>query len=222
MHTGSDILDPDVFTRAAELLFDIAIEFEHLRYIDLGSGFKVAYRADDVTTDIEQLGKVLGNRFKVFCEAYGRDMQLWFEPGKFLVSEAGILLVKTNVVKQTVSTVFAGVDSGQNHLIRPMFYDAYHHMTNLSNPKGVQRIYSVVGYICETDTFAYDRKLSEVRVGDVLAMHNTGAYGFSMSSNYNSRPRPAEVLIEDGKARLIRKRETWKDLLTHQLYADQD
>lgn len=220
MHTGSDILDPDVFTRAAELLFDIAIEFENLRYIDLGSGFKVAYRTDDVTTDIEQLGTILGKRFKVFCEAYGRNMQLWFEPGKFLVSEAGVFLAKTNVVKQTVSTVFAGVDSGQNHLVRPMFYDAYHHITNISNPKGVQRIYSVVGYICETDTFAYDRKLSEVRVGDVLAIHNTGAYGFSMSSNYNSRVRPAEVLIQDGKAYLIRKRETWQDLLTHQI--DQD
>ncbi|MBI1182890.1 diaminopimelate decarboxylase [bacterium] len=217
MHTGSDILDAEVFTRAAELLFDVAIEFENLQYIDLGSGFKVGYRADDITTDIDRLGEILGERFDVFCKAYGRELELWFEPGKFLVSEAGYFLVQVNVVKQTVSTVFAGVDSGQNHLIRPMMYDAYHHITNISNPNGVQRIYSIVGYICETDTFGYDRKLNEVHEGDILAMHNAGAYGFTMSSNYNARVRPAEVLILDGKAQLIRERETLDDLLKNQI-----
>lgn len=217
MHTGSDILDAEVFTRAAELLFDSAFEFKELKYIDLGSGFKVGYRQDDVTTDIDRLGEILGERFKVFCEAYGNDMELWFEPGKYLVSEAGYFLATVNVVKQTVSTVFAGVDSGQNHLMRPMMYDAYHHITNISNPEGVNRIYSVVGYICETDTFGYDRKLNEVREGDILAIHNAGAYGFMMSSNYNSRVRPAEVLILDGKAHLIRERETLDDLLKNQI-----
>lgn len=217
MHTGSDILDAEVFTRAAELLFDVAIEFENLKYIDLGSGFKVGYRPDDVTTDINRLGEILGERFETFCEAYGKKLELWFEPGKYLVSEAGYFLVNVNVVKQTVSTVFAGVDSGQNHLIRPMMYDAYHHITNISNPEGVQRVYSVVGYICETDTFGYDRKLNEVREGDILALHNAGAYGIMMSSNYNSRVRPAEVLILDGKAHLIRERETLDDLLKNQI-----
>lgn len=217
MHTGSDILDAEVFTRAAELLFDVAEDFEDLKYIDLGSGFKVAYRADDVTTDIDRLGQILGDRFNDVCKKYGRDLELWFEPGKFLVSEAGIFLMKVNVVKQTVSTVFAGVDSGQNHLIRPMMYDAYHQITNISNPEGVNRVYSVVGYICETDTFGYDRKLNEVREGDVLAMHNAGAYGFMMSSNYNSRVKPAEVMILDGEAHLIRKRETLDDLLANQI-----
>lgn len=217
MHTGSDILDAEVFTRAAELLFDVAVDFKDLQYIDLGSGFKVAYRQDDVTTDVERLGKVLGDRFLEICKAYGRELELWFEPGKFLVSEAGYFLAKVNVVKQTVSTVFAGVDSGQNHLIRPMMYDAYHHITNVSNPAGVPRVYSVVGYICETDTFGYDRKLNEVREGDVLALHNAGAYGFMMTSNYNSRVRPAEVLVMDGKAQLIRKRETLDDLLANQV-----
>jgi len=217
MHTGSDILDAEVFTRAAELLFDVAADFKDLQYIDLGSGFKVAYRQDDVTTDVERLGKVLGDRFLEICKAYGRELELWFEPGKFLVSEAGFFLAKVNVVKQTVSTVFAGVDSGQNHLIRPMMYDAYHHITNVSNPTGVPRVYSVVGYICETDTFGYDRKLNEVREGDVLALHNAGAYGFMMTSNYNSRVRPAEVLVMDGKAHLIRKRETLDDLLANQV-----
>lgn len=217
MHTGSDILDAEVFTRAAELLFDIASDFKDLQYIDLGSGFKVAYRQDDVTTDVERLGKVLGDRFLEICKDYGRELELWFEPGKFLVSEAGLFLAQVNVVKQTVSTVFAGVDSGQNHLIRPMMYDAYHHITNVSNPGAVQRVYSVVGYICETDTFGYDRKLNEVREGDVLALHNAGAYGFAMTSNYNSRVRPAEVMVLEGKAHLIRKRESLEDLLFNQV-----
>ena len=217
MHTGSDILDAEVFSRAAELLFNVAHEFKNLKYIDLGSGFKVAYRPDDVTTDIENLGQVLGKRFEEFCSDYGRPLELWFEPGKFLVSESGYFIAQANVVKQTVSTLFVGVDSGQNHLIRPMMYDAYHHITNISNPTGVQRVYSVVGYICETDTFGYDRKLSEVREGDLLALHNAGAYGFTMSSNYNSRLRPAEVLILDGKAHLIRKRESFENLLENQV-----
>jgi diaminopimelate decarboxylase len=217
MHTGSDIVDAEVFTLAAELLFEVAMNFDDLKYVDLGSGFKVSYRKDDVTTDIDRLGKVLGKRFEEFCEAYGKKLELWFEPGKFLVSEAGVFLVKVNVVKQTVSTVFAGVDSGQNHLIRPMMYEAYHHISNISNRGETQRVYSVVGYICETDTFGYDRKLTEVRAGDVLSIHNAGAYGFAMASNYNSRLRPAEVLILDGKAHLIRERETFEDLMKNQI-----
>jgi diaminopimelate decarboxylase len=212
MHTGSDILDAGVFVRAAELLFEAAMQFPALEFLDFGSGFKVAYKVDDVTTDVEELGRVINSRFQQFCKEYGRDPELWFEPGKFLVSEAGCLLVKVNVVKQTTATVFAGVDSGQNHLIRPMFYDAWHQIVNLSNPEGTPRIYTVVGYICETDTFAWDRKLNEVREGDVLAILNAGAYGYAMSNNYNSRPRPAEILVQGGKAHLIRRRESLDDL----------
>jgi diaminopimelate decarboxylase len=217
MHTGSDILDAEVFIRGAELLFDAAQDFKDLKYMDFGSGFKVAYKSADVTTDIEDIGAKIAKRFKEFCEQYGRSLELWFEPGKFLVSESGYFLVKTNVVKQTTSTMFAGVDSGLNHLIRPMLYDAYHNITNVSNPDGIERIYAVVGYICETDTFGWDRKLNEVKEGDVLAFHNAGAYGFSMASNYNSRFRPAEVFILDGKAHLIRRRETFEDLLQTQI-----
>ncbi|MBK9318854.1 MAG: diaminopimelate decarboxylase [Bacteroidetes bacterium] len=212
MHTGSDILDSGVFVRAADLLFEAAVNFSDLEFLDFGSGFKVAYKEDDVTTDVEELGKVITERFRSFCKEYGKELELWFEPGKFLVSESGALLVSVNVIKQTTATVFAGVNSGQNHLIRPMFYDAYHHIINLSNPNGTPRIYSVVGYICETDTFAVDRKLNEVREGDTLAILNAGAYGFTMSNNYNSRPRPAEVLMLDGKFHLIRKRETLDDI----------
>jgi len=216
MHTGSDILDADVFIRGAELLFDAAKHFKDLEFIDFGSGFKVKYHPEDYTTDIENLGEKLAKRFKDFCKKYGKPLQIMFEPGKFLVSESGTLLVRTNVVKQTMATVFAGVDSGQNHLIRPMMYDAYHHITNVSHPQGIHRIYTVVGYICETDTFGWDRKLNEVREGDILALHNAGAYGYSMSSNYNSRYRPAEILIYKGKDYMIRRRENLEDLLKTQ------
>jgi diaminopimelate decarboxylase len=217
MHTGSDILDIDVFLRGAEILLENAQQFPDLEFVDFGSGFKVKYSPEDNTTDVEALGVKLGTRFKEFCKEYGKDLQIMFEPGKFLVSEAGFLFVRTNVIKQTMSTVFAGVDSGQNHLIRPMMYDAYHHITNVSNPEGTARIYTVVGYICETDTFGWDRKLNEVREGDILALHNAGAYGYSMASNYNSRYRPAEVLIHQGKHLLIRRRETLDDLIATQI-----
>lgn len=217
MHTGSDILDAEVFLRGAELLFEAAENFKDLEFMDFGSGFKVAYRPGDIEIDIAAIGKKITKRFKSFCKTYGRELELWFEPGKYLVSEAGQLLVKANVIKQTTSTVFVGVDSGQNHLLRPKMYDAYHHIVNISNPKGEKRIYSIVGYICENDTFGWDRQLNEVREGDILSIRNAGAYGFSMSSNYNSRYRPAEVLIKDGTYKLIRKRETFEDLIKNQI-----
>lgn len=220
IHTGSDIKETEAFLQTAEVLFNTAIHFENLKFIDFGSGFKVAYREDDVVTNVEELGASLTNAFNEFCVRYGRKLELWLEPGKFLVSEAGTLLTKVNVVKPTPTVVFAGVDSGLNHLIRPMMYDAYHHLINVSNPTGEEKKYTVVGYICETDTFGSDRVLNEVREGDIIAMKNAGAYGFTMSSNYNSRPRPAEVLVINGEAKLIREREVKEDLLRHQIIID--
>mgnify|MGYP000115127351 FL=1 len=220
MHTGSDILDIDVFLYAAEILFDATKHFRELKFIDFGSGFKVPYKEGDIQTDIEELGEKLSQRFLEFCKLYGRDMTLAFEPGKFLVSEAGFFLVKVNVVKQTTSTVFAGIDSGFNHLIRPMFYGATHFIENISNPEGKKRFYSVVGYICETDTFASNRQIAEISEGDILCFRNAGAYCYTMASNYNSRPRPAEVLWIDGQAKLIRKAETLEDLLRNQVEID--
>ena len=217
MHTGSDIVDVDIFLRAADILFEQAEHFPDLTFIDFGSGFKVPYKPDDHSTDIEELGEKLTARFKEFCTEYGRELELWFEPGKFLVSQAGTFLVKVNVLKQTTAAMFVGVDSGLNHLIRPMLYNGYHHITNVSNPEGALRLYTVVGYICETDTFGWDRKLNEVREGDILAFNNAGAYGMTMSSNYNSRFRPAEVLIKNGKAALIRRRENLDDILRNQI-----
>lgn len=217
MHTGSDILDIDVFLYASEILFDTAKHFKNLEFIDFGSGFKVPYKEGDIETNIEELGEKLTNRFNEFCKEYGKSLTLAFEPGKFLVSEAGLFLAKVNVVKQTTSTVFAQVDSGFNHLIRPMLYGSQHQIINISNPNGRERFYSVVGYICETDTFANNRRINEISEDDILCFKNAGAYCFTMSSNYNSRYRPAEVLWYKDKAHLIRKRETFDDILKNQV-----
>lgn len=217
MHTGSDILDIEVFLYASEILFDTAKHFKDLEFLDFGSGFKVPYKEGDIETNIEELGEKLTRRFKKFCKEYGRELTLAFEPGKFLVSEAGKFVVKVNVIKQTTSTVFAQVDSGFNHLIRPMLYGSSHEITNISNPNGKQRFYSVVGYICETDTFASNRRITEITEGDLLCFNNAGAYCFTMASNYNSRYRPAEVLWYNDKAHLIRERENFEDLMRNQV-----
>jgi diaminopimelate decarboxylase len=220
IHTGSEIAETDVFIKMADILFGMAADFPNLSFIDFGSGFKVAYKEGDMVTNIYDLGLKLSKAFNDFCYRYGRKLEMWIEPGKYIVSESGTFLVKANIVKPTPSVTFVGVNSGLNHLIRPMMYDAYHHIVNVSNPTGSQKIYTIVGYICETDTFGSDRKLHEVREGDVLALKNAGAYCFSMSSNYNSRLRPAEVLIVNKEAKLIRERETIDDLLKLQIDVD--
>ena len=217
MHTGSDILDVDVFLYASEILFNTAKNFPNLDFIDFGSGFKVPYKNDDIETNIEEFGRKLSARFNDFCKEYGKPLTLAFEPGKFLVSEAGQFLAKVNAVKQTTSTVFAQIDSGFNHFIRPMLYGSHHDIENISNPNGSKRFYSVVGYICETDTFANNRPINEIRQDDILTFKNAGAYCYSMASNYNSRYRPAEVLWYNGEAHLIRKRETLDDILRNQV-----
>lgn len=220
IHTGSDILDAEVFLQGGNVLFEAAFKFPDLRFLDFGGGFKVAYKPEDIATDVMAVGKKVGQAFQDFCKQYGRQLELWLEPGKFLVSEAGYLLVKANVVKETPSVTFVGVDSGLNHLIRPMMYDAYHGVYNLSKVDGKKAKYNVVGYICETDTIASQRELHEVEAGDLLVIKNAGAYGYSMASNYNSRLRPAEVLIYGGKVLLIRKRESFEDLIRNQELLD--
>ena len=217
VHTGSDILDATVFLKGAEILFDAAREFKGLKFLDFGGGFKVAYKPGDISTDIMDVGEKVSEAFNNFCKEYGSELEIWFEPGKFLVSEAGLLLVQVNVVKSTPASTFVGVNSGLNHLIRPMMYDAYHDVVNISKADGPERVYTIVGYICETDTIAADRKLKEVQEGDILAIKNAGAYGFSMSSNYNSRLKPAEILVLNGQAHLIREREQFDDILRHQI-----
>ncbi len=217
MHTGSEIKDIDVFIRSLEILLDIAHEFPDLTFLDLGSGFKVPYQDGDYTTDLDLLASRIHETISKFEEEQNHKFEIWFEPGKFLVSESGYFITKANVIKQTTATTFVGVNTGFNHLIRPMFYDSYHRITNISNPDGTARIYTVVGNLCETDTFAWDRKINEVHEGDYLVFHNAGAYGFEMSSNFNSRCRPAEVMVYQGAYHLIRERDELNDLIAKQV-----
>src|ERR1017187_415742 len=216
IHTGSDIEDVDVFVRGIEVLFDIIPRFEELEFVDLGGGFKVPYQEGDSETNISLLAQKVQEAFANHPNKGNKHLQVWFEPGKYLVSEAGYLVTQVNVLKQTSATIFAAVNSGFNHLIRPMFYNAYHRIENISNDQGPGKNYTIVGNICETDTFAWERKINEINERNYLAFYNAGAYGFEMSSNFNSRLKPAEVLIIDGKPKLIRKRETFEDLIRNQ------
>lgn len=218
IHTGSDIKDADVFIKGIDVLFDIIPHFPDLRSIDLGGGFKVAYKEGDPVIDIEALSRKVLAAFDAHEAA--RLLEIWFEPGKFMVSESGYLVTSVNLLKETAATTFVSINSGFNHLIRPMFYDAYHRIGNLTHPDGEQRPYSIVGNICETDTFAWDRPLPEVRESDLLVFYNAGAYGYEMASTFNSRFRPAEVIVRHGKAQLIRKRDTLEDLTRNQVVAD--
>ena len=217
IHTGSDIKDADVFVHGIKVLSELVPHFNDLSVIDLGGGFKVPYEPDDEETDMN----LIARKLKTFLDSHlskdGKKYQLWFEPGKYLVSECGYLITKVNVVKDNIHQIFVGVDTGLNHLIRPMMYDAYHHIVNISNPDAQEKAYTVTGYICETDTFASDRLLHEVREGDYLVFYNAGAYGFEMASHYNSRYKPAEVLVNDGKASLIRRPDNFDTLIQNQI-----
>ncbi len=224
-HTGSDIKDGQTFIDAASAVFDLAKDFKDLEIIDLGGGFKVPYAPNDPGINMQEVGAAMVNAFQNFCTQYGKQLTLWVEPGKFLVSESGTLLAQATVVKQDPVKTFVGINSGLNHLIRPMMYGSYHYIFNASNADESEKgEYRIVGNICETDTFSFDfngkqneRTLNRVQEGDIIAMANAGAYGFTMASHYNSRFLPAEVLIDGGQARLIRKRETLEDLIRNQL-----
>ncbi len=217
IHTGSEIVDVSVFVKGIEKLCDIIPYFRELEFIDLGGGFKVPYKEGDNEIDITLLAQEVKKAFENNLNLKNHQFQIWFEPGKYLVSEAGCFITKVNVLKETSSTVFAGVNSGFNHLIRPMFYNSYHRIENISNANAPKEKYTVVGNICETDTFATDREINEIREGDYLVFYNAGAYGFEMSSNFNSRLKPAEVLVKNGKPYLIRRRDVFEDLLKNQV-----
>ncbi len=218
IHTGSDIKDVDVFVKGIEVLFDIIPKFKDLSSIDLGGGFKVPYKKDDAETDIPLLAQKVHEAFANHPNPNGKHLQVWFEPGKFLVSASGYFIAEVNVIKENNHTTFVGLNTGFNHLIRPMFYDAYHQIENITNPNRAEKKYTITGNICETDNFAQDRKIAEIREGDLLIFKNAGAYGFEMSSNYNSRLKPAQVLVKDGNAQLIRKRDEFEDILRNQVY----
>ena len=217
IHTGSEIKDVSVFMKVTDVFFDLVPKFPKLEFLDLGGGFKVPYKAGDPSTNINELATEIQKFQEKLQNTYGCSFELWFEPGKYMVSKAGYFITEVNVIKQTPSITFAGVNSGFNHLIRPMLYEAYHEIKNLSNPNGPLITYDVVGNICETDTFASDRQISTISEGDLLVFENAGAYGFEMASNFNSRYKPAEVMIINGEAKLIRQRDTFEDLTRNQI-----
>ena len=220
LHSSHVILNKEVFVKGVQTVFEIASKFKDLRYVDFGGGIMVKHKADDVVIELDDVGPLFEEEYKRFCERIGKKIEVWFEPGRFLISEAGFLLTKTTVLKTNGHIDFVGVDTGFNHLLRPMMYNAYHEITNISNPKGELKQYNIVGNLCEIDNLGTQRILNEVSVNDLLVIHNAGAYGFSMSSNYNSKFKPAEVLIHNKEAKLIRKRQSYNDLLANQIEID--
>ncbi|MBI2010716.1 MAG: diaminopimelate decarboxylase [Candidatus Colwellbacteria bacterium] len=209
-HIGSGILNENkkIFIEAMMALLHTARRFPDLEFIDFGGGIGIPYRPNEKPLDLNRLGRSVVKILKEFEAVYGRKLNFVFEPGRYLIAEAGTLLVTVTDIKINPSKVFIGVNSGFNHLIRPAMYDSYHEIVNLSRQGGKKIKASIVGNICESaDFFAKDRPIPLPKIGDALAILNAGAYGFSMSSNYNLRPRPAEVLIEANRARLIRRRE---------------
>jgi diaminopimelate decarboxylase len=211
-HTGSGIKNMSVTFGSMRQLMQIALQFPNLQFLDFGGGFPVPYNPQEKRIHLQQFGKQATQLFKEFCIKYGRELNMYFEPGRYYVAEAGILLCTVTTLKQRGSKTFVGVNTGFHHLIRPVMYDSYHHITNTRS--GLQKKYSIFGNTCESgDCFGRDRMLSLVHEGDILAIHTTGAYGFSMASQYNSRALPAEVLISHSNARVIRNRETFKDII---------
>jgi len=220
IHSSSVIMSPDIFTAGARTVFDIAAGFKHLEFIDFGGGIKVDVGDDSPVIDLPVLGQTLANLYTDFCGRVGRRIEIWFEPGRFLMGNAGTMFAECTVIKKNEAVDFVGVNTGFNHLIRPMFYDAFHEIVNVTNPGGAPQTYTVVGNLCEIDNLGLDRKLSEVREKDLIAIKSAGAYGYSMASTYNSRPRPAEVLVMDGQTHLIRTRETYADLIRNMVPLD--
>ena len=227
MHIGSGIMDASPITNAMERLLDLAknvhantgIDFD---FINFGGGIGVPYRPKETEVDLELFSDKLTRLFREKCATYSLgEPEFWLEPGRYLVAEAGILLTRVNMVKRTPYRIFAGVDAGFNTLIRPAMYGSYHHIlvaNKLNQPLAEE--YDVVGPLCESgDTFANRRLLPRLSEGDLMAVLNAGAYGYSMASQYNSRPRPGELLVKEGRYELTRERETVKDLLKGQRIA---
>lgn len=205
-HIGSNILDETIFVKAIEALLETAREFPSLEFIDFGGGFGVPYQPREEPLTMKSLGKKITATLTIFMKSYGKDLLVRFEPGRFLVAESGVLLATVTEIKQTPYKKFVGVNAGFNQLIRPAMYGAYQEVVNASNITGKKETISLVGNICESaDFFAQDRQITTFSEGNIAAILDVGAYGYSMSSHFNTRSQPAEVLIEDGKSRIIRK-----------------
>ena len=212
-HIGSGILDAETFITAMEIMLKVAINFKGLEFINMGGGLGVAYSPGQRKLNIRKFGRMVSERFNVFCRHYGIPLQLMLEPGRYPVCESGTLLATVTDIKETPEHTFVGTDSGFNHLIRHAFYNAYHEIVNASRLKGPKQFVAVCGNICESgDMFTHGREITKFREGDIAAIKNAGAYGYSMAMQYNMRPKPAEVMVKGNKARLIRRRESFNDL----------
>lgn len=221
-HTGSGLTMTDSVYQSMKNIMRIATpeRFPDLRFLDFGGGFKVPYHPEEKRIDYVAMGAEITRLFREFCTRYGRYIELRFEPGKYIVAECGVLLVEVNTLKNNNERRIAGCNSGFPQLIRPIMYDAYHHIRNLSNPSGPLGVFDICGNICETgDRFAEQRELPDVREGDVLAIENAGAYCYSMGGVYNLRPMPAEVVVEGGEPRLARRALT-NEQLVERILAD--
>lgn len=214
-HTGSGIGQTEKVFQSMTNILAIAKrkDFPDLRFVDFGGGFKVNYRPDSHKIDYANFGKKITSIFADYCKEYGKELEMYFEPGKYIVAESGYLMIEVNTIKNNRGRLIAGTNSGFNHLIRPLLYEAYHHIENLSNPKGKKFIYDVCGNICETgDCFAQQREMPEIREGDKLLIKNAGAYCYSMGSIYNLRAMPSEILATKGKELLVTKKLTNQEL----------
>jgi diaminopimelate decarboxylase len=214
-HTGSGIPETVSMVKGMKNILAICIpeNFPHLEFVDFGGGFKIPYHPDETLPDYRKFGGEVVELFKKTCKLYHKDLEMYFEPGKYLVGDSGFLIVQVNTLKKNKSRLIAGTNSGFPQLIRPMFYEAYHHISNLSNPRAKKMKYDISGNICETgDCFAVNRPIAQIREDDFLAIHTAGAYCYAMGGVYNLRPMPSEVLV-DKNDKLIRRRLSNKKLV---------
>jgi diaminopimelate decarboxylase len=209
-HIGSGNLDVEPYRLSLGVLFSAAARFPDLEFVNIGGGLGVPYAPGESEISLSDLASVIKKAYGEFQASTMQNVELWMEPGRYLVAHAGVLLTEVNTVKTSHSHTYLGTNSGMNHLIRPAMYGAYHEVANLSKRTGSTRIYDVVGNICESsDFFARNREMPETDEGDMLAIMGAGAYGSSMTSDYNLRPAPAEIFVDaNGSPRLVRKRET--------------
>lgn len=222
-HIGSGILDPEPFKLAIESTMNIAgkvhkeadVDFE---FLDFGGGVGIPYTPEEKLLDLDHFAEENMKLFKEKLEEFDMgEPTLYLEPGRYLVGDASVLLVEVNSVKQSYRK-FIGVDAGFNTLLRPAMYDSYHHIVvaNRMDDEATEEV-DIAGDVCESgDLFARDRPLPEIEEGDILAICNAGAYGFTMASNYNTRPLPAEILVKDGKPMVIREKQTFEDIFEKQ------
>lgn len=210
-HIGSGIRKPEKLLQAMDIMMDLSTMFPDLVFLNFGGGFSTPYKPSDSRFDLNAFSKTIGTRLQTDLLSRPEGFTYFFEPGRWLVAESGVLLSEVTSVKQQGSVHFIGTNTGFNHLVRPAMYEAYHHVENISaTPDRAAQCYTVTGNICESgDVLAIDRNLPQAVLGDILAFHDAGAYGITMASEYNRRRFPAEVLVNgDDSFKIIRPRET--------------